>query len=87
MLDAARRRRSSAALHGGVGRCPSRSRSDDATRGPESQGALGARDAVDARVELDGCAQGAGEGLELGLDDVVRVAARRAPARAGDAGG
>src|SRR3954452_25234161 len=42
--------------------------------GGGSQGALGARDgAAGALVELDGGAQGAGHGLELGLDDVVRL--------------
>ena len=39
-----------------------------------SQRTLGRRDALDAGIRLDGGAQGAGEGLELGLDDVVRVA-------------
>src|SRR5689334_14517984 len=45
------------------------------TPGPRSQRALGGGDAVHARVELGGVTQRPGERLELGLDDVVGVAA------------
>src|SRR4051812_25253265 len=55
--------------------------------GGGSQGALGARDgAAGARVELDGGAQGAGHGLELGFDDVVRVPPGEHPHVQRDAG-
>ena len=51
-----------------------------------SERALGAGHALDPRVDRDRGAQRTGDRLELGLDDVVRVAARRAPARAGRCG-
>src|SRR5699024_290702 len=39
-----------------------------------SQDSLGAGDGIASGVFFDGLAQGAGEGLVLGLDDVVRIA-------------
>ena len=52
---------------------------DDHRRLGHLQRALGRRHALHARVESDGVTQGASDRLELGLDDVVRVAPAQNP--------